>query len=255
MRKFGARWGKSWNASPAGGISEVMVWRQLILGIAGTAGLLSADARYLLVFEVKASPLIQMASAAAGVEKLESAGEEVFLKGPRVVIAGKKSSLSIDAARDVIYIIDHTDKTFEKHTHASFKRRLNEDLPPLAASTLRRFFPLEGKPLTPHEVTVEKSAAAGSLRSLEAFHNTHGLEYLIPGASAVLALTPSLELQVKQLAYEGVPTRMRFQVGAEGKFVNAFVEIQKYAEGPVDDAVFLPPAGYTEAATAPNAVK
>jgi hypothetical protein len=205
-----------------------------------------ADAQYQLAYQVKASPLIAMASAAAGIEKLESAGETVYVKGARIAVHGKKSTLVMDYAKDVVYVVDHMDKTFEKHTQASFQQQVAAEMPSLATSTLRKFFPAEGASLTPTEVKVEQAARGGSMAALEAFHNAHGLGYLLPGANALLPLAPGLAVQVRQLQYEGVPTRLRFRIGQDGKFVDAFVEVRGYEETTVAEGVFLPPPGYTQ---------
>ena len=85
------------------------------------------------------------------------------------------------------------------------------------------------------------------MKTLEAFRAKHGLSYLLPAMESIVSLTPTVAKSIEELRKGGeLVEALRIQIGANGKIVDALVEIRDYREGVVEDKEFLPPADYLE---------
>lgn len=204
------------------------------------------DARYKLAYHVKTNTLIQMVANLAGLNKMNSEGEEVLLKGSRVMVKGEKTSLILDYASGRMILIDHTDKTFENLRIEDMKQRIAGDLPGPMIDGLKRMFPGGGTGMAT-EVKVERLGEVSAMKSAEQFRARHGLSYLLPAMESIVALTPALQKALETLRTKGeLVEAMRIQIGTGGKVVDAFVEIRDYRESNVEEQELRPPSGYVE---------
>lgn len=210
------------------------------------AALLQADARYELAYQVKTNPLLGMVAALAGLDRLNSEGEQVLLKGNRVMVRGKKTSVVVNYGNGMLLLIDHQDKTWERLRIEDMSKRLAEDIPEGLIHGLKRLFPGSGGGVA-IEVIPERIGVVGESRSVLAFQKAHGLGYLLPAMESLLGLVPSLGSEVKKLEGRGEFVQaLRMRVGVGGKLVDGFVEMKNYRESPVEESELRPPDGYTE---------
>ena len=222
-----------------------MLQRLLVLAVLATASSW-ADARYKLAYRVKSNTLIQMVASLAGLSKMDSEGEEVLLKGSRVMVKGEKTSLILDYATGKMILIDHTDKTFENLRIEDMKQRIAGDLPGPMIEGLKRMFPGGGTGIAT-EVKVERLGEVPAMKSAEQFRARHGLSYLVPAMESIVALTPAVQKALEAVRAKGeLVEAMRIQIGAGGKVVDAFVEIRDYRESSVEEQELRPPSGYVE---------
>ncbi len=218
--------------------------RLLLVGLLATS--LWADARYKLAYRVKANVLIQLVAGLAGLSKMKSEGEEVILKGSRLMVRGEKSSLVLDYATGKMILIDHTDKTFERLRIEDMQKRIAADIPGPMVEGLKRMFPGGGGGIA-NDVKVERAGNKAGMKSIEAFRARHGLSYLLPAMESIVSLTPTVARSIDVVRQGGeLVEALRIQIGVNGKVVDALVEIRDYREGAVKDKEFLPPADYTE---------
>lgn len=218
--------------------------RLLLVGLLATS--LWGDARYKLAYRVKANILIQLVAGLAGLSKMNSEGEEVILKGSRLMVKGEKSSLILDYATGKMVLIDHTDRSFEHLRIEDMQKRIAADIPGPMVEGLKRMFPRGGGGIA-NEVKVERSGDKVQMKSIEAFRARHGLSYLLPAMESIVSLVPTVAKSIDEVRQGGeLVEAMRIQIGANGKVVDALVEIVDYKEGVVRDKEFLPPADYTE---------
>ena len=224
---------------------RVVMNRLMILGL--FAAMSSwADARYKLAYRVKANTLIQLVAGFAGLNKLDSEGEEVLLKGSRVMVKGEKSSIILDYATGKMILIDHTDKTFEKLRIEDMKQRISGDIPGPMIEGLKRMFPGGGSGIAT-EVKVERVGGIAVMKSAEQFRSRHGLSYLLPAMESIVALTPAVQKGLEEIRSRGeLVEALRVQIGVGGKVVDAFVEIRDYREASVAEGELQAPAGYVE---------
>lgn len=207
---------------------------------------LVADARYKLAYHVQANSLIQMVASLAGLSKMNSEGEEVLLKGSRLMVKGEKSTVLLNYANGQMMLIDHTDKTFERLRIEDMRQRIEGDIPGPLISGMKRMFPGGGSGVAA-EVKVEQVAERAKMPSLEAFRAKHGLSYVLPAMESLVSLMPSVEAAVADVRTKGELVQgLRIQIGAGGKIVDGMVEIKDYRESPVEESEFAPPQGYTE---------
>jgi len=210
------------------------------------AGNVFGDARYQLAYRVKANGLIQLVAGLAGLSKMSSEGEEVLLKGSRVMVKGLKSTIILDYGTGKMVLIDHTDKTFERLLITDMQKRIAADIPGPLVDGLKRLFPGGGGGMA-SEVMVERKGDRVVMKSVEQFRARYGLSYLLPAMESIVSLTPTVERAIDGVRQSGdLVEALRIQVGVGGKIVNALVEIVHYKEGPVGDKEFLPPADYVE---------
>ncbi len=217
-----------------------------LLLIALLASNLWGDARYKLAYRVKANVLIQLVAGMAGLSKMNSDGESVILKGSRVMVRGEKTSLILDYATGKMVLIDHVDKTFERLRIEDMQKRIAADIPGPMVDGLKRMFPGGGGGIV-NEVKIERLGVKSEMKTLEAFRAKHGLSYLLPAMESIVSLTPTVARSIEELRKGGeLVEALRIQIGANGKIVDALVEIRDYREGVVEDKEFLPPADYLE---------
>ena len=204
------------------------------------------DARYKLAYRVKANVLIQLVAGMAGLSKMNSEGEAVILKGSRVMVRGEKTSLVLDYATGKMVLIDHVEKTFERLRIEDMQKRIAADIPGPMVDGLKRIFPGGGGGIV-NEVKIERLGVKSEMKTLEAFRAKHGLSYLLPAMESIVSLTPTVAKSIDDLRKGGeLVEALRIQIGANGKIVDALVEIRDYKEGVVEDKEFLPPADYLE---------
>lgn len=207
---------------------------------------LQADARYKLAYDVKSSSLIRIVAGLAGLSRMSSEGDEVLLKGNRVMVKGEKSWMLLDYSNGMMLIIDHTDRTFERLPITEMRKRMEADIPGPLVDGLKRMFPAAGKGMA-LAVQATRNGDKKEHRSLTAFRTKHGLGYLLPAMESLVALLPGLETAVTEIKATGdLVEAMRFQVGTSGKVIDATVEIRDYREAPVPESELMPPAGYAE---------
>ncbi len=200
------------------------------------------DARYKIAYKVKANLLIQLAARVAGMSRLNSEGEEVLLKGSRILVRGEKTTLMVDYGTGSMMVIDHSDKTFERLKIEDMKQRVAKDFPPALIDGLKNIFSSGGGVTT--IVKVEESGDEAAMPSLLRFRKAHGLAYLMPGMESIVPLAPSVDQGIKAASDGGrLPSALRVTIG---KSLDALVEIREYREAKVDEKEFLPPAGYQE---------
>lgn len=222
-----------------------MLQRLLVLALLTTASSWG-DARYKLAYRVKANTLIQLVASLAGLSKLNSEGEEVLLKGSRLMVKGAKSSIILDYASGKMILIDHTDKTFEKLRIEDMKQRISGDLPGPMIEGLKRMFSGGGTGIAT-EVRVERKGEPQAMKSAEQFRAQHGLSYLLPAMESIVALTPAVQKAFDVIRAKGdLAEAIRIQLGVGGKVIDAFVEIRDYRESKVEESELQPPAGYAE---------
>ena len=222
-----------------------MLHRLLVLALLTTTSSW-ADARYKLAYRVKANTLIQLVAGLAGLSKLNSEGEEVLLKGSRLMVKGEKSSIILDYASGKMILIDHTDKTFEKLRIEDMKQRISGDLPGPMIEGLKRMFPGGGTGIAT-EVRVERMGEAQAMKSAEQFRARHGLSYIFPAMESIVALTPAVQKALDAIRTRGdLAEAIRIQLGVGGKVIDAFVEIRDYRESKVEESELQPPSGYAE---------
>ncbi len=210
------------------------------------AALLRGDARYELAYRVKTNPILGMVAALAGLDRMSSEGEEVLLKGSRVMVRGKKTSVVVNYGNGMMLLIDHEDKTWERLRIEDMSKRMAEDIPEGLIQGLKRLFPGGGGGVA-IEVKPERVGMREEQRSVKTFRSKHGLGYLLPAMGSLLGLVPSLGEEVKKLEESGVDVEaLRIRVGAGGKLVDGFVEMVKYRESPVEESEMRPPEGYAE---------
>lgn len=215
------------------------------LALAASLPLL-ADARYELAYDAKTNPLLGLVASLAGLSKLSSPGEEVLLKGSRVMVKGQKQTIVVNYGTGRMLLIDHTDRTWEDLPIEEMRQRVAADIPEALQSGLRRLFPA-GNGGTATRVNVERSSDPVTRPSLERFRQRHGLGYLFPGMESILSLTPAVAGEIASVREAGVLVEaIRIQVGENGKLVNAFVEIRNYRESPVEEEEMRPPANYAQ---------
>jgi len=182
----------------------------------------------------------------AGLSKLNSDGDEVILKGSRLMVRGEKTSLILDYSTGRMVLIDHLDKTFERLRIEDMQKRIAADIPGPMVEGLKRMFPGGGGGIA-HEVKVEKAGDKAVMKSLEAFRAKHGLSYLLPAMESIVSLTPTVAKSIEAVRQSGeLVEALRTQIGVNGKITDALVEIRDYREGAVGDKEFQPPADYTE---------
>lgn len=205
-----------------------------------------ADARYKLAYQVKANTLIQLVASLAGLSKLNSEGDDVLLKGSRLMVKGEKTSIVLDYATGKMILIDHTDKTFEKLRIEDMKQRISGDLPGPMIEGLKRMFPGGGAGVAT-VVRVERVGELPAMKSAEQFRARHGLSYIFPAMESIVALTPAVQSAMEAIRIRGdLAEAVRVQIGVGGKVIDAFVEIQNYQESRVEESELQPPAGYSE---------
>ena len=201
------------------------------------------DARYKLAYKVKANLLVQLAARLAGLSKLSSEGEEVLLKGSRILVRGEKSNVMVDYGTGWMMVVDHTDNTYERLRIEDMKKRIAADFPPALVDGLKSIFSGNGSSSAP-VVRSEREGEAARMPSLERFRKLHGLAYLAPAMESIVALVPSVDRSLKALRAEGrLALALRVQIGA---LLDASVEIRDYRETSVNDREFDPPTGYQE---------
>lgn len=216
----------------------------LLVGLLASS--LWGDARYKLAYRVKANVLIQLVAGIAGLSKLNSDGEEVILKGSRVMIRGEKTSLILDYSTGKMVLIDHLDKTFERLPIEEMQKRIAADIPGPMVDGLKRMFPGGGGGIA-NEVKIEKAGDKTVMKSLEAFRAKHGLSYLLPAMESIVSLTPTVAKSIDAVRQGGeLVEALRIQIGVNGKIVDALVEIRDYREVAVGVKEFQPPADYSE---------
>jgi hypothetical protein len=210
------------------------------------AGCLWGDARYKLAYRVKANGLIQLVAGMAGLSKMSSEGDEVLLKGSRLMVKGEKSTILLNYGTGQMMLVDHTDKTFERLRIEDMRKRIEADIPGPLIDGLKRLFPGGGSGMA-SGVTVERVGDTARMKSLEAFRAKHGLSYLLPAMESLVSLMPSVEKAMAEVKTGGqLAEALRIQIGAGGRIVDAFVEIRDYRERPVEDSELMPPQGYAE---------
>ncbi len=210
------------------------------------AQLLAADARYKLAYHAKANPLIQMVAGLAGVTRMSSDGDEVLLKGSRMLVKGEKSTIFLNYATGEMMLIDHNDRTFERLRIEDMRKRIEADIPSGLIDGLKRLFPGGGGGMAT-AVKVERLGDPAKQKSLEAFRLKHGLSYLLPAMESLIGLLPGIQKAISELRAGGdLVQSLRIQIGAEGRIVDAVVDIRDYREAPVSESEFAPPQGYTE---------
>lgn len=207
---------------------------------------LQADARYKLAYHVKANGLIQIVAGLAGLSKMSSEGEEVLLKGSRLLVKGEKTSLLLDYASGQMMMIDHTDKTYERLRIEDMRQRIEADIPKPLIDGLKRLFPSGGSGVAV-DVQALRTGDVRKMRSLEAFRARHGLGYLLPAMESLVSLMPGIEKSLQTLRAGGeLVEALQIQIGAGGKIVDSSVQILDYRETPVAESELAPPEGYTE---------
>lgn len=207
---------------------------------------LQADARYKLAYHVKANGLIQIVAGLAGLSKMSSEGEEVLLKGSRLLVKGEKTSLLLDYASGQMIMIDHTDKTYERLRIEDMRQRIEADIPKPLIDGLKRLFPSGGSGVAV-DVQVLRTGDVRKMRSLEAIRARHGLGYLLPAMESLVSLMPGIEKSLQTLRAGGeLVEALQIQIGAGGKIVDSSVQILDYRETPVAESELAPPEGYTE---------
>jgi len=207
---------------------------------------LQADARYKLAYHVRTNGLIQIVAGLAGLSKMNSEGEEVLLKGSRLMVKGEKSTVLLNYGNGQMMLIDHTDKTYERLRIEDMRQRIEGDIPGPLINGLKRMFPGGGSGVAA-EVKVERVSEQAKMPSLEAFRAKHGLSYILPAMESLVSLMPSVEKAVADVRAKGdLVQGLRIQIGAGGKIVDGMVEIKDYREAPVEESEFAPPQGYTE---------
>lgn len=218
--------------------------RYLLLLFAAPA--LFADAHYKLAYTVKANSLIQMVAGLAGISRMSSEGDEVFLKGSRLLVKGEKSTILLNYASGQMMLVDHTDKTFERLRIEDMRQRMQGDIPTPLIEGLKRMFPGGGSGVVVG-VKPERVENPVGRPSLESFRKKFGLGYLLPAMESLASLMPAVEKELATVKNGGeLVDALRVQIGTGGKVIDGLVEIRDYREAPVDDAIFNPPAGYTE---------
>lgn len=219
--------------------------RVLLLAIV-LVGQVWADARYELAYAAKTNSILQLVAGIAGIGKMTSAGEEVLLKGSRIMVKGEKQTILVNYADGTMVLIDHTDQTFENLKIEEMRERIAADIPNVLVEGLKRLFPGGGGG-TATEVSVERKGDAGRYRSIKAFQQKHGLGYLLPGMESVISLMPSVEREIGKVKSQGdLVEAMRIQVGEGGRLVDAAVEIKNYRESAVEESELRPPLEYSE---------
>ncbi|MBZ2186416.1 MAG: hypothetical protein K7J46_17050 [Bryobacter sp.] len=210
------------------------------------AALLRADARYALAYRVKTNPVLTMVAALAGLDRLNSDGEEVLLKDSRVMVRGKKTSVVVNYGSGLMLLIDHQDKTWEQLRIEEMSKRLAADIPDGLIQGLKRLFPGGGGGVA-IEVIPERVGLKPEQRTVREFRKKYGLGYLLPAMGSLVRLVPSLDSEVDKLDKSGAELEaLRIRVGLGGKLVDGFVEMLNYRESPVEEAEMRPPADYAE---------
>jgi hypothetical protein len=216
----------------------------LLIGLLACS--LWGDARYKLAYRVKANVLIQLVAGLAGLNKLNSEGEEVILKGSQLKVRGEKTSMILDYATGKMVLIDHVEKTFERLRIEDMQKRIAADIPGPMVDGLKRLFHSDGGSIA-NDVKIERTGIKSDLKTLETFRAKHGLSYLLPAMESIVTLTPTLAKSINEVRKSGeLAEALRIQIGANGKIVDALVEIRDYRETAVEDKEFLPPADYLE---------
>ena len=201
------------------------------------------DARYKLAYKVKANLLIQLAARVAGLSKLNSDGQEVLLKGSRILVRGETTTMIVDYGTGRMIVIDHSDKTYERLRIEDMKQRIAKDFPPALIDGLKSFFS-GGAGGISTVVKAEEFGEQEEMPSLARFRIAYGLGYLMPGMESIVPLAPSVDEGIKAVRKQGrLPIALRVQIG---KSLDAVVEIREYREGMVAEKEFLPPTGYEE---------
>lgn len=205
-----------------------------------------ADARYQLAYDIKANALIRLVAGLAGLSKLSSEGDEVLMKGSRMLVKGEKSSILLNYNNGQMMLVDHTDKTFERLRIENMRKRIEADIPGPLIEGLKRLFSGGGSGMTV-EVRAERIGNKTTMRSLDAYRSKYGLAYLLPGMESLVSLMPGIEKTVASIREGGeLVDAMRFQIGAQGKILNGLVVVKSYRESPVEEGEMAPPQGYTE---------
>lgn len=210
------------------------------------AGSLWGDARYKLAYRVKANGLIQLVAGLAGLSRLSSEGDDVLLKGSRLMVRGEKSTILLNYSNGQMMLIDHTDKTFERLRIEDMRKRMEADIPGPLIDGLKRLFPGGGSGMA-SGVSAERLGDSVRMKSAEAFRAKHGMSYLLPAMESLVSLMPSVEKSMGEVRAAGqLVEALRIQIGAGGKIVDALVEIRDYRESPVEESELMPPQGYAE---------
>jgi hypothetical protein len=209
-------------------------------------GNLWGDARYKLAYQIQANGLIRLVAGLAGLSKLSSDGDEVLLKGSRMLVKGEKSSILLNYANGQMVLIDHTDRTFERLKIEDMRKRIEADIPGPLIEGLKRLFPGGGSGMAV-EVKVERIGDRAAMRSLAEYRARYGLSYLLPAMESLVSLMPGIEKAVMGIR-EGseLVEAMRFRIGAQGKILDGLVEIREYRESPVEESEMAAPQGYAE---------
>ncbi len=219
---------------------------RVIWGFLLAAALVRADARYELAYRVKTNPILGMVASLAGLDRMNSQGEEVLLKGSRVMVRGKKTSVVVNYGSGLMLLIDHQDKTWEQLRIEDMSKRLAADIPDGLIQGLKRLFPGGGGGV-PIAVLAERVGLKPEQRSVRAFRKQYGLGYLLPAMGSLLGLVPSLEAEVRKLEQRDTELEaLRIRVGLGGALVDGFVEMLNYRESPVEESEMRPPEGYAE---------
>lgn len=211
-----------------------------------------AGARYKLAYRVTANDLIKMVAKAADLTKWESKGEEVLVEGSKLKVWGEKSGFILDHATNVLILLDHETKSYERTTPAVLKQRIADDFPPGIQGILRTMYPANGKAATEVRIDPFRMAEPAEMRSLQVFRQKYGLSYLLPGVDTIIAFTPHIEKQVEAVGKgQETPVAMRFAIGKDGHILDAVVEVRDYREERIPASAFEPPKDYRDVDAVP----